>query len=74
MFEHPQIRHRGMRIAPDQRENALPHVANPIKLSASPVGAYRDAPALGADTDSVLSSWLGMASEEIERLRSANVI
>ena len=44
------------------------------KVSASPIGSYRDAPGLGANTDTVLADWLGLAIDEIDSLRSANVI
>ena len=74
MFNHPQIAHRGIKVAPGEKGNSLPHVANPIKLSASPVGSYRDAPALGADTDAVLADWIGLEPDEIRALRSSNVI
>ena len=74
MFSHPQIVHRGMKIAPGERGNSLPHVASPIKLSASPIDTYRDAPALGEQTEDVLADWLGLGPEEIGRLRSANAI
>ena len=74
MFSHPQIVHRGMKIAPGEKGNALAHVASPIKLSASPIETYRDAPALGEQTDEVLADWLGLRPEEIARLRSSNAI
>lgn len=74
MFNHPQIAHRGIKVAPGEKGNSLPHVANPIKLSASPVGSYRDAPALGADTDTVLADWIGLEPDKIRALRSSNVI
>jgi crotonobetainyl-CoA:carnitine CoA-transferase CaiB-like acyl-CoA transferase len=74
MFDHPQIRHRGMKVAPGEKGNALPHVASPINLSASPIASYRDAPGLGADTDIVLADWLGLAVDEIDQLRASDVI
>jgi crotonobetainyl-CoA:carnitine CoA-transferase CaiB-like acyl-CoA transferase len=74
MFDHPQIVHRGMRIAPGERGNSLPHVASPIRLSASPVDAYRDAPTLGEQTDEVLAGWLGLGPEEIDRLHASSVV
>jgi crotonobetainyl-CoA:carnitine CoA-transferase CaiB-like acyl-CoA transferase len=43
-------------------------------LSASPIGTYRDAPALGADTDTILADWLGLKPGEIGSLRASNVI
>jgi crotonobetainyl-CoA:carnitine CoA-transferase CaiB-like acyl-CoA transferase len=75
MFDHPQIRHRGMRIGPDEASGRhLPHVANPIKFSASPIEAYRDAPMIGADTEGVLSALLGLKDEDIARLRAAKTV
>ena len=75
MFDHPQVRHRGMQIAPDETSGRhLPHVANPIRFSASPIEAYRDAPTIGADTESVLSALLGLKDEDIARLRAAKSI
>jgi crotonobetainyl-CoA:carnitine CoA-transferase CaiB-like acyl-CoA transferase len=75
VFEHPQVRHRGMKVEPPGgRDGALPHVANPIRFSESPVTSYRDAPQLGADTDDILSTMLGRDADAIGRLRSAKVI
>ena len=75
VFEHPQVRHRGMKVEPSGGpEGALPHVANPIRFSESPVTSYRDAPLLGADTDYVLSTVLGMNAEAIDRLRSLRAV
>ena len=75
VFDHPQIQNRGMRVAPGKTDgNHLAHIANPMKFSASPVGTYRDAPAIGAHTDEVLAGWLGLPPEEIVRLRASNSI
>jgi crotonobetainyl-CoA:carnitine CoA-transferase CaiB-like acyl-CoA transferase len=74
MFDHPQIKHRCMKVAPGDKGNTLPHVASPINLSASPIASYRDAPALGANTDAVLADWLGLAVDEIDLLRLSGVI
>jgi crotonobetainyl-CoA:carnitine CoA-transferase CaiB-like acyl-CoA transferase len=45
----------------------------PIRLSATPPSIRSDAPALGADTDEVLAG-LGYTSQEISRLREAEVV
>jgi crotonobetainyl-CoA:carnitine CoA-transferase CaiB-like acyl-CoA transferase len=74
MFDHPQIKQRGMKVEPGEKGNTLPHVASPINLSVSPVACYRDAPGVGANTDTVLADWLGLAADEIDALRSAAVI
>lgn len=75
VFDHPQVRHRGMKVDPTGGpDGALPHVANPIRFSESPVTSYRDAPQLGADTDHILSTALGLNADAIGRLRSRRVI
>ena len=53
---------------------AVPLVANPIRLSESPV-AYRHAPPLlGEHTDEALGEWLGLDAAALEALRRAAVI
>jgi crotonobetainyl-CoA:carnitine CoA-transferase CaiB-like acyl-CoA transferase len=75
VFEHPQVSHRGMKIEPSgEPDRTLPHVANPIRFSESPIASYRDAPQLGADTDRVLSTLLGLDRAAIARLRSLRAI
>ena len=44
------------------------HVANPLRLSGTPMLPAAPAPRLGADTADVLARWLGLAPEEIGRL------
>lgn len=44
------------------------HVANPLRLSGTPLVPAAPAPCLGADTGDVLARWLGLAPEEIRRL------
>lgn len=44
------------------------------RMSATPAGAIRQAPDLGQDTDAILGSLLGLQTEELERLRRAQVI
>jgi crotonobetainyl-CoA:carnitine CoA-transferase CaiB-like acyl-CoA transferase len=62
VFADPQVRAKGLRVQmPHDRAGTVALVANPIRLSGSPV-AYRHAPpALGAHTDEVLADWLGAA-------------
>lgn len=74
-FAHPQVVHRGMRVElPHPLSGTIPTVANPIKMSGSPI-QYRSAPPmLGQDTDEVLSSICGISADEIARLRQARVV
>jgi crotonobetainyl-CoA:carnitine CoA-transferase CaiB-like acyl-CoA transferase len=75
VFEDPQVQARGMRIEVDHPTTGpMPLVANPIKMSETPV-AYRKAPpTLGQHTDEILAGELGLDSEQIEKLRSQGVI
>ncbi len=63
VFADAQVRARGMRIAMEHlAAGRVPLVANPIRMSESPV-EYRVAPPmLGADSEAILSSWLGRGS------------
>lgn len=74
VFDDPQVIHRSLRIAMDQPGiGAVPQVANPLKLSATPVDYRRAPPPLGADTDAILAE-LGYDSATIDRLRAAGMI
>jgi crotonobetainyl-CoA:carnitine CoA-transferase CaiB-like acyl-CoA transferase len=75
VFDHPQVQARGMRV---DMEHSLggtaPLVANPIRLSESPV-AYRNAPpTLGQHTSQVLEDWLAMSDADVASLRQRSVV
>lgn len=60
VFDDPQVQARGMRInVPHPQAENLSLVANPIRMSASPVQYRRPPPQLGEHTQEVLESWLG---------------
>ncbi|MET0384121.1 MAG: CaiB/BaiF CoA-transferase family protein [Burkholderiaceae bacterium] len=62
VFADPQVIARGLRIdLPHAVAGRVPGVANPIRLSASPVAYDRGPPALGEHTAEVLAEWLGIA-------------
>jgi crotonobetainyl-CoA:carnitine CoA-transferase CaiB-like acyl-CoA transferase len=63
VFADPQVQARGLRITlPHPAAGQVPGVANPIRLSATPV-TYRSAPPLlGQHTAEVLADWLGDAT------------
>ena len=61
VFADPQVIARGLRIAlPHAVAGTVPGVANPIRLSASPVAYDRGPPLLGEHTAQVLKQWLGV--------------
>jgi crotonobetainyl-CoA:carnitine CoA-transferase CaiB-like acyl-CoA transferase len=47
---------------------------NPIKLSRTSEESFTPAPALGAQTDAVMSGLLDLGAEEIRRLREEGII
>ena len=70
LFDDPHVRSRGTRF--DMLHpvcGPIPQVANPIRMSDTPVTYRRAPPVLGEHTHEVLSSVLGMSDPEIEALR-----
>lgn len=60
VFADPQVVARGLQIAlPHALAGSVPLVANPIRLSGSPVAYQRPPPLLGEHTEEVLAQWLG---------------
>lgn len=60
VFADPQVRSRGLNInMPHALAGSVPLVANPIRLSGSPVAYQRPPPMLGEHTAEVLAQWLG---------------
>lgn len=74
VFADPQVQARGLRVdLPHAAGGVAPQVANPIRLSATPV-AYRTAPpTLGEDTDAVLRA-LGRSDAEIAALHKEGIV
>ena len=61
VFADPQVQARGLQITLDHPlAGSVPLVANPIRLSGSPVSYHSPPPMLGQHTDEVLAQWLGM--------------
>lgn len=76
-FAEPQAEHRGSRIEiPDPRVQGgtIPLIANPLRLSASPVRYRRPPPRLGEHTREILTEVLGMGEESTADLARQGVI
>lgn len=72
---HPQTLAAGMLISMNHPViGEFQGVGSPYHLSRTPVAGYEAAPMLGANTDELLSGELGLASEQIGRLRSSGAI
>lgn len=70
-----QIRHRNMVVELKHPNGTVAEVpGNPIKLSDTHEDSFSSPPLLGAHTDEVLSEWLKLNSDEINRLRKDLII
>lgn len=73
-LNEPQIQHRKMiRKVEHPIAGTLKILANPIRLSETPIDGYTPPPAVGEHTDAVLAS-LGYAPADIAHLRARKVI
>jgi crotonobetainyl-CoA:carnitine CoA-transferase CaiB-like acyl-CoA transferase len=74
-FANPQVIHRQMRIdLPHPLSGSVPSVANPIKFSGTPI-QYRNAPpTLGQHSHEVLQHYVGLSDEDIEVLKTKQII
>ena len=71
----PQVEARGMVVnIPHTMNPDFKMVGSPIHLSDTPVEYKRPAPLLGQDTDSVLTEYLQLSSEQLSQLKSEGVI
>lgn len=75
VFADPQVQARGMKVElPHPVAGEVSLVANPLRLSQTPV-IYRSAPPLlGADTRDVLAQKLGLSDADIEALATKKII
>ena len=75
VFADPQVRERGMVVhLPHPQREAMPMLANPIRLSETPVQYRMRPPDLGQHTDEVLSEVLGYDAARRQALREQGVI
>ena len=75
VFDDPQVRARGMRVElPHPVAGSVSLVANPLRLSETPVTYRSSPPPLGAHTREVLTGRLDMSAADIEGLRAKGII
>ena len=74
VFADPQVQARALKVEmPHPLGGIAPQVANPTRLSATPVDYLRAPPTLGQDTEAVLRE-LGRSDADIADLRQKGVI
>ncbi len=75
VFADRQVRARGMQVElPHPSAGTVPLVANPLRLSETPVSYRWAPPTLGSHTHEVLSERLGLSAAQIEALAAKGVI
>jgi crotonobetainyl-CoA:carnitine CoA-transferase CaiB-like acyl-CoA transferase len=75
VFADAQVRARGMQLELQHPIlGAVPSVANPINYSDTKISYDRAAPMLGEHTDEVLRELLGVAPDEIARMRKLGIV
>jgi crotonobetainyl-CoA:carnitine CoA-transferase CaiB-like acyl-CoA transferase len=75
VFDDPQVQHRGLRLELDHpTAGKVASVANPIRLSQTPIEYHQAPPLLGQHTDAVLKRLLGLDDNTIAELRTDAII
>jgi len=75
VFDDAQVKARGTVLTLEAEDGTqVPSVANPIRYSETPVAYDKAPPALGADTDAVLTDVLGLSAEEQALIRASKVL
>jgi crotonobetainyl-CoA:carnitine CoA-transferase CaiB-like acyl-CoA transferase len=75
VFANPQVLARGLQIGLTRDDGVqIPGVANPIQFSGTPIEYDKAPPRLGDGTERVLAEVLGLAAEDIARLRASGAI
>lgn len=74
-FADPQVVSRGLsRTVADSAGHILPMIANPIRLSETPIDEVAPPPVIGEHTDKVLSEILGYSADQVASLRAEGAI
>jgi crotonobetainyl-CoA:carnitine CoA-transferase CaiB-like acyl-CoA transferase len=75
VFADPQVQARNMVVEVEHSlGRPLKLVANPLRMSETPLNRYEPPPRLGQHTDELLSGVLGLSASEIEELLSAKIV
>ena len=75
VFANPQVRHRGMLVeAEHPLAGPIKMLANPMRLSATPIADYPAPPLLGQHTREVLGERLNFSAEQIDALIARRIV
>jgi len=75
VFADPQVQHRGLQLELEQPvAGKVASVANPIRLSQTPIEYDQAPPLLGQHTDAVLQRILGLDADAIADLRANAIV
>jgi crotonobetainyl-CoA:carnitine CoA-transferase CaiB-like acyl-CoA transferase len=75
VFSDPHVAARNMVVEVEHPlGNSLKLVANPLRMSETPLNRYEPPPRLGQHTDELLSGVLGLGVSEIEELVRAKIV
>jgi crotonobetainyl-CoA:carnitine CoA-transferase CaiB-like acyl-CoA transferase len=74
-LEDPQVQHRGLQLLlPHSTGMDAPALANPIRLSESPIKYRNAAPQLGEHNRQILQERLGLSADYLADLKDRNVV
>lgn len=75
VFDDAQVIERGLKLSLQHPTlGTVPSVANPIRLSESPITYKEASPSLGVHTEAVLMNQLGLTEETLNELKAKGVI
>ena len=75
VFADPQVQHRGLHVElPHPRYGSVPSVANPIRLSQTPIQYDKAPPELGEHNHAVLRELLGLNEEQTKTLQAQGIV
>ncbi len=75
VFDDPQVKFRGLRLELEHPlAGSVASVANPIRLSQTPIEYRQAPPLLGQHTDEVLGRLLSLDATALKRLRAEGII
>jgi len=73
VFEHPQVKARGLQIHLPSHGVDVPQVANPVRFSRTPIEYRAAPPTLGQDTQAVLSE-IGISQDQFSDFKRRRIV